>query len=341
VTGLVEVVRGLASFRRLLRRLVDLACARQPDVIVLVDFQAFNRRLARVLRDRIVRQRGRFQNWDPRIVQYVSPQVWASRPGRAHRVARDVDLLLCLFPFEQEWYARQVPRLRVVAVGHPILDRHPEAASERVEIRTPPTVPRVLLLPGSRAGELKRHLPPMLGACRILASQRRVEFRMVLPDDSLRRTAATAVAATGLPVDVAVGGLGPALAGASVAMASTGTVTLECAAYGVPTVALYVASPVTYWIGRQLVTVKYLAMPNLLAGAEVMPEFLQGAATPANLARAALGFLNDPALAAENRSRLRGLLGRLGSPGGSRRAAAAILSLLGTRSPVPLQVVES
>lgn len=328
VTGLVEVVRGLARFRRLLRRLVILACARQPDVIVLVDFQAFNRRLGRALRERLARQRGRFHNWRPRIVQYVSPQVWASRPGRAQRLADEVDLLLCLFPFEQEWYAREVPRLRVVAVGHPLLDRHRLAASAAPGAGSAPDRPSLLLLPGSRAGELKRHLGPMLGACRLLGAGRNLEFRMVLPDETLRGQAAAAVTATGVRVELAVGGLGDALDRASVALASTGTVTLECAAHGVPTVALYVASPLTYWIGRQLVTVKYLAMPNLLAGGEVMPEFLQGAATPGNLARAARGFLEDAARAGDTRARLRSVLAGLGAPGGSRRAALAITRLL-------------
>lgn len=329
VTGLIEVVRKLAGFRRIIARLVELACRRQPDVIILIDFQAFNRQFAGALRRRLSAQGGVFHNWRPRIVQYVSPQVWASRPGRAHALACQVDLLLCLFPFEQEWYGRQVPGLRVRAVGHPILDRHANRLSLPSARPAPADSPRVLLLPGSRSGELKRHLPAMLGAARLLAARQAATFEMVLPDAALRSAAGPAVAAAGIPIEISVGGLDQALARASVAIASTGTVTLECAAYGVPTVALYVAAPVTYWVGRQLVTVKHLAMPNVLAGREVMPEFLQQAATPENLARAVQAFLDDPARADAARRDLQGVLGQLGEPGGSRRAAGAILELIG------------
>lgn len=328
VTGLVEVVRKLAGFRRIIARLVELACRRQPDVIVLIDFQAFNRQLAGTLRRRLASRRGTFHNWRPRIVQYVSPQVWASRPGRARVLARQVDLLLCLFPFEQEWYARHAPGLRVRAVGHPVLDRHAERLSLPAVRPASVGPPRVLLLPGSRSGELKRHLPAMLGAARLLAARQAATFEMVLPDLALHRAAEPALAAGGIPVELGVGGLDQALSRATVAMASTGTVTLECAAWGVPTVALYVAAPVTYWVGRQLVTVEHLAMPNVLARREVMPEFLQQAATPENLARAAQAFLDDPARADAARRDLQGVLGQLGEPGGSRRAAEAILELI-------------
>jgi lipid-A-disaccharide synthase len=328
VTGLADVLRKLAGFRRLLTGLVDLACARQPDVIVLVDFQGFNRRLARALRRRLAPPNGWFHNWRPRVVQYVSPQVWASRPGRAYALARDVDLLLCLFPFEREWYARRVPRLRVVAVGHPVLDRHPPFDPEKPPAGETGGVPEILLLPGSRPGELKRHLPPMLGAARLIAARQPARFSLVLPDDALLALARAQIAAGGVEVAAQVGGLGDALGRATVALASTGTVTLECAVRGVPTVALYITAPLTYRVGRRLVTVKHLAMPNLLAGAEVMPEFIQDAATPENLARAALEFLTDPARRAAVRRQYVGVVAKLGSPGASRRAAAAIVDLL-------------
>ena len=124
VVGFTEVLRRILHFRRLLQSLLTLACARQPDVLIGVDFSAFNRRLMRAVHRRLTAQSGPFHNWHPQFVQYVSPQVWASRPGRADGLARDLDLLLCLFPFEKSWYARRVPQLRVEWVGHPLLDRH-------------------------------------------------------------------------------------------------------------------------------------------------------------------------------------------------------------------------
>jgi len=133
VFGLVEVMRELRKFRRFFRRLVDLACTRQPDLIILVDSAGLNRRLAAAIRRRVAKQHGPFLNWKPRIVYYISPQVWASRETRAFQLARDVDLLLSIFPFEREWYARRVPELRVEFVGHPAAERY---GSWRRESRT-------------------------------------------------------------------------------------------------------------------------------------------------------------------------------------------------------------
>ncbi len=330
VTGLVEVLRLLAEFRRLMRQLLDLACERQPDVVVLVDFQGFNRRFAHALRRRINAQRRRFNNWRPRIVQYVSPQVWASRPGRAYALADDVDLLLCLFPFEREWYAQRVPRLRVEAVGHPILDRH--GGQEKLRSASPPepapgVTSLILLLPGSRAGELRRHLPVMLETVRLMDIRHRVRFRLVLPDASLRGLVEEQLWTGSAPVEVRIGGLSESLAEAAVAIASTGTVTLECAYFRVPTVALYRTSPVTFWIGKRLATVNSLAMPNLLAGTRVMPEFLQSAATPEKLAEAAGNLLTRPFLRDAVRAKLDEVVAQLGRPGASARAARAMMGL--------------
>jgi lipid-A-disaccharide synthase len=328
VTGLVEVVRYLRRFRRLLNELTCLASARQPDVVVLVDFQAFNRRLARALRRHVGPPDDWFHNWHPRLIQYVSPQVWASRPGRAHALARDLDLLLCLFPFEADWYAQHEPRLRVVAVGHPILDRHPpvDPVARRTAESAP--VPEVLLLPGSRAGELRRHLPVMLAAARRIVAQRPARFALVLPGEDLLALARELLAAGGVEVAMQVGGLGEALDRAAVALASTGTVTLECAVRGVPAVALYITAPLTYAVGRRLATVRHLAMPNVLAGAEVVPEFLQHRATPENLADAVLTLLAEPDRREAQRRHYAAVVARLGAPGASRRAAEAIAALL-------------
>src|SRR5205807_2055075 len=106
-------LKNLPAFQKIFRNLFELAIARQPDVIVLVDFGLFNRRFAHAIREFIRARAKTFYNWQPKIVQYVSPQVWASRPGRAKKLAKDINLLLCLFPFEKDWYAKRVPQLRV------------------------------------------------------------------------------------------------------------------------------------------------------------------------------------------------------------------------------------
>ena len=161
VIGLWEVVKNYGKFKRLFDQLVALAFERRPEVIVCVDFSGFNRRFARQIRWELEVRRATHADWRPKIVQYVSPQVWASRPGRARAMARDFDLLLAIFPFEQAWYAERVPELKVEFVGHPIVERHQGQSSK---LKAQSSKPCVLLLPGSRVGELKRHLPVMLGA---------------------------------------------------------------------------------------------------------------------------------------------------------------------------------
>lgn len=329
VTGLSDVLKNILQFRRLLRQLYRLAVERQPDAIVCVDFSGFNRRLAHGIRQYVRRRADWFHPWAPRIVQYVSPQVWASREGRAYQMALDYDLLLSIFPFEKEWYGRRVPEFHVEFVGHPMLDRYADL------VRPGPSAsglhgsstPMVLLLPGSRAGELKRHLPVMLGALAGLrAAIPGLRVRMVLPDEALVRQAR----ACGLPAELEVrcGGLPEVFREADLAIASTGTVTMECAFFGVPTVALYKTSWSTYQVAKRMITVKYLAMPNLLGNEEVFPEFIQQAATAERITRAALELLRDEPRRLRIKGKLAEVVALLGGPGATRRAAQAIARLL-------------
>lgn len=328
VVGLWEVLQHYGTFRRLFRQLLHWAEERQPAVVLGVDFSGFNRRFGHAVKA-TARRAGKI-TWQPRLVQMVSPQVWASRPGRARSLARDYDLLLSIFPFEKGWYARHAPTLRVEFVGHPIFDRYPPAAC------VPATAgpPRVLLLPGSRRAELKRHLPPLLGAWSLIRHRHpQATATMVLPDDRLRELALALGA--GASVQVQTGGLAERLREASVALASTGTVTVECAYFGVPTVTLYQTSWLTYQVARRLVTVPYLTMPNLLAGAAVFPEFIQQQATPEALAQAALEFLEKPEKIAAVRAQLRDLMATLGGPGAAARAAQLVWELMLSEPPHP------
>jgi lipid-A-disaccharide synthase len=324
VIGLWEVVKRYGTFKRLFDQLLQLALERRPDVLICVDFSGFNRRFAAALRWEIAVRRGAFGGWRPRIVQFVSPQVWASRAGRARSMERDFDLLLAIFPFEKAWYAEHAPGLRVEFVGHPMVDRF-KVQSSKFKVQSEP--PLVVLLPGSRVGELKRHLPAMLGAAQQIAAKAPVAFRMVLPNDALMEQA-RAIAASTPKIEFQLGGLSEALQQAALAIASTGTVTMECAFFGVPTVTLYNTGWTTYQIGRRIVKVNSLTMPNLLAGEPVFPEFIQEAATPENISRAALALLNDPARGEAIRGKLTKIIGSLGGPGACERAAQAIGKLL-------------
>lgn len=329
VIGLSDVLKQFLKFRRLFRQLYRLALGRQPDAIICVDFSGFNRRFAHAIKGH-VRKLGLdwFHDWNPKLIQYVSPQVWASREDRAYQLARDYDLLLSIFPFEKEWYARRVPQLRVEFVGHPIVERY-QGTSPAPEAE--PANPSVLLLPGSRPSELQRHLPVMLAAlAQIRASLPGVVARMVLPHASLIEQSKV----FGLPADLVVqcGGLAEAMRQSTLAIACTGTVTLECAWFRLPTVALYKTSWSTYQLGKRIVKVKYLAMPNLLADEPVFPEFIQNDATPERIAGASLDLLRDPSRRAAIKSRLAAIAQGLGVPGANVRAAQAICRLLKDQS---------
>jgi len=334
VVGLTEVLRHCVKFRRLFYQLLELALQRQPDVIICVDFSGFNRRFARAVKQYTRGHADWFHDWNPRLIQYVSPQVWASREGRAYQMARDYDLVLSIFPFEQEWYAKRVPQLAVEFVGHPIVDRYAKGRGERGGGQGRHGASNLLLLPGSRASELTRHLPLMVAALELIRAKiADLRARMILPNENLLKQART----LGLPPSLAVqaGGLSEALAETDVAIASTGTVTTECAYFGVPTVALYKTSWSTYQIARRIVKVKYIAMPNLLANEEVFPEFIQGAATPDNITRATVELLRDATRRAKIRAKLGEIVASLGSPGATRRAAKAIARLLNETATAP------
>jgi lipid-A-disaccharide synthase len=337
VFGLSEVLRHLETFRRLLQRLVRVADERQPDLIILVDSSGFNRRLAAALRKRVRSRRRSFNNWNPRIVYYVSPQVWASRPGRARHMARDIDLLLAIFPFEPEWYARFVPDFHVEFVGHPLVERYPRALAApapSASNRPDPSLPLVLLLPGSRVQELRRHLPPMLDALQEVRKKHALRVRMVLPNASLQ-SLATQYTGSWPDLEICVGGLAESLTEARIALASSGTVTLECALFNVPAVVIYRVSWPTYLVARQIVHVPFVAMPNLLANAAVYPEFIQGNVTAENIAREALDLLSNESRRERVRQQLQQVIASLGPPGASQRAARAILPLLNSHSTPP------
>jgi len=332
VIGLGGLIHKLPLFRRLLDGLVRLAVERQPELIILVDYGGFNLRLARAVKHYVRARAGPFFNWQPKIVQFISPQVWASRPGRADQMARDYDLVLSLFPFEKTWFAGRAPRLPVEFVGHPIFDRYPVRARAGIADARQSQPPAVLLLPGSRRAELKRHVPVMREAAGLMAARQQARFRMIVPDETMAAIARSFLPAGPPQIDLQTGGLAEALSSATIAITKTGTITLECAYFGVPAVAIYKADWLTYFGGRHLVKVKYLSMPNLLADQAIYPEFIQGQATAANIAAAALELMGSPARRDEIRAKLDLVIQSLGGPGAARRAAAAIVRTMSNRS---------
>ena len=323
VIGFSDVVKNYFKFRRLFNQLLALAIERKPDVIIGVDFGGFNLRFGHAVRQYV--RDNPFSKWNPKIVQFVSPQVWASRPSRANLLAADYDLVLSIFPFEKNWYGERAPQLRVEFVGHPMVDR-----SQKSEVRNqkPDKTPVVLLLPGSRGSELQRHLPILFQAAWKIVQTKAVRYICVLPNESLAALAKPLALKNGWPDMIfQIGNLPDALAQADLAIASTGTVTMECAFFGVPTVTLYKTSWFNYEIAKRIVTVKWATMPNILANEEVFPEFIQNAATPEAISLAALELLQNESRRAKIKSQLAEIVSSLGEPGAAGRAAAAILSL--------------
>jgi len=330
VIGITDVLKNILKFRRLFNQLLALAIERKPDVVIGVDYGGFNLRFGQAVK-KYVRENP-FSTWNPKIVQFVSPQVWASRPGRADKLARDYDLLLSIFPFEKDWYAKRVPSLRVEFVGHPMIGRftNDDLRFTSGSAKSASIVNRqsqILLLPGSRKSELQRHLPVILDAVKIIQEKLpTAKVKMVLPNLGLKELA-DRLSALQSGVEIQIGELPWALAEADAAIASTGTVTMECAFFGVPAVTLYKTSWLTYQIAKRIVTVKSLTMPNLLAGETVYPEFIQRDATPENLARATLELLQDDSRRANIKAQLGKIISSLGEPGAAGRAAEAVLSL--------------
>jgi lipid-A-disaccharide synthase len=361
VVGLSDWVKNYLKFKKIFDCLVALALEKEPHCIICVDFSDFNQRFMAAIKKHTSARCGPFKNWQPKLVKYISPQVWASRPDRAYQMAHDLDLLLAIFPFEKEWYARKVPQLKVEFVGHPMIGRYAkeEMTAGRADIPLPavasggairtsrpalnsgssrreealissPSNPLVLLLPGSRRSELNRHLPVLLGAWKMLQSSLpQASAKLILPNQQLAELAhAIMKTESSAPVEIQIGDLPKAMTQASLALASTGTVTMECAYFGVPAVTLYKASWWEFEIGKRLITVKWLTMPNILADEEIFPEFLQNAATAENIYHAALNLLKDTKRRDQLKEKLKAIVATLGDAHAAKRAASAILRLV-------------
>ncbi|MED6313777.1 MAG: lipid-A-disaccharide synthase [Verrucomicrobiota bacterium] len=331
VVGIWEVLKNYFKFRRLFRQLFELATLREPDAIVLIDYPGFNLRFAKAIRRYNTHGDGAFGGWQPKIVCYVSPQLWAWKEGRIKQIAKDIDLMLSIFPFEKDWYAERVPAFSVKFVGHPLVDRYPLTKQGKKNLPLDPDLfteqPTVLLLPGSRRREIQKHLPVMLDAATIVSKKIKIRLSMVLPSDEMLDLAKQHIS-TDTEINLKVGSLTQALDQASLAIASSGTITMECAWFQVPTVVLYKTSPMTHLLAKALLKVPYLAMPNLLAAEELFPEFIQSNANAGNLAKASIRLLMDKSERARILNGLDRVANQLGQPGAVNRAAQAVLGAL-------------
>jgi lipid-A-disaccharide synthase len=314
VVGITEVWRILRRARELFALLLHEVDRRRPAAAVLVDFPDFNLRLARALKARGVP-----------VIYYISPQVWAWRRRRVRTIARVVDLMLVLFPFEVELYRRA--GVAVVHVGHPLVDEVPRLPAAW-DLGAPAGPFRLALLPGSRVSEVEALLPVMLAAVRRLAEELPVEALLIRAPTIPEGMIDEAIELAGLPVRVVAEDRFAAIAGSHLALCASGTATLEVGLLGTPMVMLYRLGCWTWLLARLLVRLPYVSLVNLVLGRRVVPELLQGAASAERIAREAEQILIDGRERDAMRSALAEVRGRLGSGGASRRAANEIADLL-------------
>lgn len=322
VVGLVEVLRHLPRLFRLKDELADLAIASQPDVAVLIDVPDFNIRVAKRLKKAGIP-----------VVFYVAPSAWAWRPSRVHSYKKHIDRLLVLFPFELPVWERA--GVDVICVGHPLIDEIPALAVEPdLSTRT------VALLPGSRRGEVDRHLGTLLLAAKELLARGLAE-RFVIPVaptlDRADLESRIDEAELKGKVDLVEGTGGDpeprrkAVAASSMALVASGTATLETALIGRPQVIFYKVSALSWFIMRKLTKITHLGLPNIIAGREVARELLQKDFTVAALVEAAARVLSDRTVREESRRDYGAIREKLGDYGAAERAADAVLSLVAKR----------
>jgi lipid-A-disaccharide synthase len=318
VVGLLEVLRHLRRLRRVFRSVLAEVERERPRVAVLVDYAEFNLRLARELKRRGVR-----------VVYYVSPQVWAWRRGRLAAIRASVDHMIVIFPFEEALYrGAGVP---VTFAGHPLVDLARPAPDARAFLAAQgldPGRPVLAVLPGSRRQEVAHNLPPIAGALRLLSARRKDLQPALAVAPSLDRRPFDRDLA-GLPVTYVAGKTHALLSSAAVGIVASGTATVEAALMNLPFSVVYRLSPLTYAVGRPFVSVPHYAMPNLIAGREVVKELIQGDFRPETVAVETLALLEDEGRRGALLEGLAEVRARLGPPGASARAAEVVARFMG------------
>lgn len=314
VLGLWEVIKQYGYFRKQFHETLREIEANKPNAVVLIDYPGFNLRLARALRRKSPSQK---------IIYYISPQVWAWNRGRIKKMARWLDLMLCIFPFETDLYNES--GLRTIFVGHPMIERLRESKFDLV--RDPNTVG---LFPGSRAREIRKIFPILIETAR--------ELRQAKPNLRFQVAAASTELAAQMEkmiesgerkfVEIEVGQTSEIMQRAFAGIVASGSATLEAAYFRLPFVLVYKVAWPTYVAGRLLVKVDYLGMPNVLANKELVPEFIQHDARPREIAEAVTRLIENAQARQEMIWGFDKIAAQLGETGASERAAKEILQEL-------------
>ena len=319
VLGLVEVLKRYSFFRNVFFRILEAAKTRRPDAVLLIDYPGFNLRFAE-----------RARGLDLKVVYYVCPQVWAWHRSRVAKMAKIVDRLLVIFPFEVDVF--KGTGLRVDFVGHPLVEAT-RAVREAADAPLPwRGTPRVAILPGSRRQELERILPSLIAAA-VLVEKQYVGASFILAAASqemagLARAIIAQQTASPKNLEIVTGSTRQILKQADAAWVASGTATLETALMDCPMVVVYKTSWMTYEAGKRLIRVPFLGMVNLLAGRELCPELLQDAATPEALASAITPLLTDTPARRTVKDGLAEVRAKLGDGGAADRVAEHLIAEL-------------
>ena len=319
VVGITEVFVKLRSILKALRTLKGSLEREKPDLVILIDFPDFNLRLAKIAHREGIP-----------ILYYISPQVWAWRPGRVRLIARLVKKMVVLFPFEVPLY--EAAGVDVEWVGHPLLDIVKPTLSKEMAFQQFGLDPRrrtIGLLPGSRIHEIERLLPSLLASAQLLQKEiPDLQFVIPLAPGVSRATLSSRMNSISVPVTVVEGFTYDVMNLCELLITASGTATLEAAILGKPMIIIYKVSFSTYWIGRALVRVNHIGLPNLVAEKEIALELIQKDVNPQRIVEEAFRILRDPLLSRKMTESMGEVRHKLGEPGAAERAGRIICSML-------------
>lgn len=316
--GLVELAGNVKNLWRAYRLLRRALRERKPNLLVLIDFPDFNLRLAKLAK-----------GWRIPVLYYVSPQIWAWRRGRVRQIARWVDQMAVVFPFEAAFYEKH--GVKATFVGHPLLEAvrvGEDRANTLKKLGLDPGKTTVALLPGSRRKEVAAHLPVMLAAAARLESERDIQFVCVRASTVDAREMDSMLQEGGMRIPVAETHRYDAMNAADLVWTASGTATLETALLLKPMIIVYRLARLTYWLARLLVRVEHIGMVNLIAGERIVPELIQDQLTADRIVAESRVMLDDQKLRARMIEKLSKLKERLGSPGAAGRVADMALSMM-------------
>jgi lipid-A-disaccharide synthase len=319
VVGLTEVVGKLGMILGVMRRMKLALKKLKPALLILIDYPDFNLRLGKAAKKNGVR-----------VFYYISPQIWAWRKGRIHKIRKVVDKMAVILPFEEQVY-RQVG-MDVSFVGHPLLDVVKTKYARQEALRKfdlQDGITTVGLLPGSREVEVSKLLPVMLKAAGILMQSRPpVQFVLPLADALDRDFVEEMIRQESVPVRVVPNEIYDVIGVSDIVVVASGTATLETALLGTPMVIIYKVSPLSYYVGTKVINVTHIGLANLIAGKTIVPELIQDDANPNRIAAEVIGILADESRMQRIKEELNQIREKLGSPGASEKAARLACDML-------------